>query len=166
MSFEKVLRRLTGRPTAPDPSPAVAAVDDIAETSLTAAPDPSPAAAVDDIAEEDAPAPLPADAEPAPPVVDDELEASPPLECTEREVQRWNDEWLAYLKTEWPWQLAPYTQYPDTPPLPDSPLALLKLAFDFGWDWKIPLSLYCDREALEGKRVMEVGCGCGNMGKL
>lgn len=94
------------------------------------------------------------------------MEASPPLQCTEREVQRWNDEWLSYLKTEWPWQLAPHTEYANTPPLPDSPLDMLTLTFGLAWGWDIPLNLYCDREALEGKRVMEVGCGCGNMGKL
>jgi SAM-dependent methyltransferase len=102
-------------------------------------------------------------APPVPPAVaDDELEASPPLECTEREIQRWNGEWLEYLRQEWPWQLAPYTDYPDKPPLPGSPLEMLKLRFGYGWD----LNLYCDREALEGKRVMEMGCGCGNMGKV
>ena len=93
---------------------------------------------------------------------DDALEASPPLECTEREVQRWNDEWLAYLRTEWELQLTPYTAYPDKPPLPGSPFELLKLRLGHGW----PIALYCDREALEGRRVMEMGCGCGNLGKL
>lgn len=93
---------------------------------------------------------------------DDELEASPPLECTEREIQRWNDEWFAYLRQEWRHQLTPYTDYPDKPPLPDSPLALLDLRLGHGG----ALSLYADREALEGRRVMEMGCGCGNLGKL
>jgi SAM-dependent methyltransferase len=92
----------------------------------------------------------------------DELEASPPLECTEREIERWNAEWFEYLKVEWPYQLARYTEYPNTPPLPDSPLEVLKLTFGYAWD----LNLYCDKEALAGKRVMEMGCGCGNMGKL
>ncbi|MBW8877102.1 MAG: class I SAM-dependent methyltransferase [Acidobacteria bacterium] len=92
----------------------------------------------------------------------DELEALPPFQCTEQEVQRWNDEWLQYLRSEWEFQLAPYTAYPDKPPLPDSPLDLMKLSFGFGW----PIALYCDREALEGRRVMEMGCGCGNLGKL
>jgi SAM-dependent methyltransferase len=107
------------------------------------------------------PVPIP----PPPPetdLSDDELEASPPLECTEREIERWNTEWFEYLKREWPYQLAPYTEYPNTPPLPDSPLEVLKLTFGYAWD----LNLYCDREALAGKRVMEMGCGCGNMGKL
>lgn len=92
----------------------------------------------------------------------DELEASPPLECTEREIERWNAEWFEYLKVEWPYQFARYTEYPNTPPLPDSPLEVLKLTFGYAWD----LNLYCDKEALAGKRVMEMGCGCGNMGKL
>jgi SAM-dependent methyltransferase len=93
---------------------------------------------------------------------DDELEASPPLACSEREVQRWNEEWLAYLGREWEYQLAPHTAYPDTPPLPASPLGMLELGFGFGW----PIALYCDGEALAGRRVMEMGCGCGNLGKL
>jgi hypothetical protein len=39
-------------------------------------------------------------APPAPPdTPGDALATSPPLDCTEREVQRWNDEWLAYLRT-------------------------------------------------------------------
>ena len=42
----------------------------------------------------------------------DELEASPPLECTPDEVERWNAEWLAYLGREWQQQLAPHTAYP------------------------------------------------------
>jgi SAM-dependent methyltransferase len=92
----------------------------------------------------------------------DELAASPPFECSEREVQRWNDEWLAYLRTEWEAQLTPYTAYPDKPPLPDSALALLDHQIRKGW----PLALYCDRDDLEGRRVMEMGCGCGNLGKL
>lgn len=103
-------------------------------------------------------------AQPASPVA--EIEPPPLLQCTEHEVERWNGEWLAYLKGEWPWQLASYTEYPDTPPLPDSPLAMMDLHFGLDWEWNIPWSLYCDREALEGRRVMEVGCGCGNLGKL
>jgi hypothetical protein len=106
------------------------------------------------------PTPSPAGAEPG------ELASSPPLQCTEREIERWNGEWLAYLKGEWPWQLARYTEYPDTPPLPDSPIEMMDLHFGFAWAWNIPWSLYCDREALEGKRVMEMGCGCANLGKL
>ena len=101
-------------------------------------------------------------APPPPPAEGDELEASPPLECTEREIERWNAEWFEYLKREWEYQLAPHTAYPDRPPLPASPLGLLHLRLGHGW----PLSLYCDRDALEGRRVMEMGCGCGNLGKL
>ncbi|HEX6900108.1 MAG TPA: class I SAM-dependent methyltransferase [Thermoanaerobaculia bacterium] len=103
-----------------------------------------------------------ATAPPPPPPAGDELEASPPLECTQREVQRWNDEWLAYLRSEWELQLTPYTDYPDKPPLPDSAIDLLKLRLGHGW----PIALYCDRDALEGRRVLEMGCGCGNLGKL
>jgi len=103
-------------------------------------------------------------AAPPPPAVpaDDELEASPPLACTEREIQRWNDEWLAYLGREWEAQLTPWTAYPGKPPLPESALGMLDFRIPPGW----PLSLYCRREDLAGRRVMEMGCGCGNLGKL
>jgi SAM-dependent methyltransferase len=99
---------------------------------------------------------------PPSPSPDDELAASPPFECSAREIQRWNDEWLAYLRAEWEHQLTPYTAYPSRPPLPAAPLDLLQLQLGAGW----PIALYCDRDALEGKRVMEMGCGCGNLGKL
>ncbi len=92
----------------------------------------------------------------------DELPVSPPEACTGREIDRWNAEWIEYLKREWELQLTPHTDYPDRPPLPASPVALLKLHLGHGW----PLALYADREALEGRRVMEMGCGCGNLGKL
>jgi SAM-dependent methyltransferase len=39
---------------------------------------------------------------------------------------------------------------------------MLKLQLGHGW----PIALYCDPDALEGQRVMEMGCGCGNLGKL
>lgn len=105
-----------------------------------------------------------APAAPPPPLPpeNDELEASPPLECTEGEVQRWNDEWLAYLRDEWEVQLAHYTEYPEKPPLPGSARALIDFEIRPGW----PISLYCDPDALAGRRVMEMGCGCGNLGKM
>jgi len=92
----------------------------------------------------------------------DELPVSPPGECTQEEIERWNAEWIEYLKREWELQLTPYTDYPDKPPLPDSALGLLHLRLGHGW----PIALYADRDALEGRRVMEMGCGCGNLGKL
>jgi SAM-dependent methyltransferase len=92
----------------------------------------------------------------------DALEPSPPLACSEQEIQRWNAEWFEYLKGEWQRQLTPYSAYPATPPLPDSPLDLLQLRLGYG----PPLEVYCDRDALAGRKVMELGCGCGNLGKL
>lgn len=86
----------------------------------------------------------------------------PALDCTPEAVQRWNDEWIEYLRREWPHQLAPWSDYPDTPPLPAEPRDLLGLGLGHGG----PLSLYCDADALTGCRVMELGCGCGNLGKL
>jgi len=88
-------------------------------------------------------------------------EASPLLQCSDADVERWNDEWLAYLRREWQYQLTPHTELTEKPPLPADPLDLVHLSV--GLRWK--LSLYCDRDALEGRRVMELGCGCGNLGK-
>jgi SAM-dependent methyltransferase len=93
---------------------------------------------------------------------DDAHRPSPPAECTPAETQRWNDEWLAYLRAEWQWQLVPHTAYPLTPALPADPKGLLALQLGYGG----PLSLYCDADALAGRRVLEMGCGCGNLGKL
>ena len=93
---------------------------------------------------------------------DDALPVVPPLECGEREIHRWNEEWIEYLRAEWPHQLMPYSAYPLTPPVPAEPRALLELRLGYGG----PLSLYCDANALAGRRVMEMGCGCGNLGKL
>ncbi len=47
------------------------------------------------------------------------------------------------------------------PLLPQDPGALI--SFKIGNS--PPLSLYCDADRIEGKRLMEVGCGCGNLGK-
>jgi len=99
---------------------------------------------------------------PPPPLEGDELEASPPLECTEREIQRWNAEWFEYLQREWDRQLNPYTLYPDKPPLPESPHDLIHLKLGYG----PALALYAVRDVNEGKRLMVMGCGCGNLGKL
>jgi ubiquinone/menaquinone biosynthesis C-methylase UbiE len=93
---------------------------------------------------------------------DDALEPLPPLECTAEEVERWNGEWLAYLAREWQQQLTPHTAYPGRPPLPATAREMLAFRVDGAW----PLALYCDPDALEGRRVMEMGCGCGNLGKL
>src|SRR4051812_27722934 len=84
----------------------------------------------------------------APPLPEsDELEAVPPLACTAREVERWNAEWIEYLKGEWEVQLTPYTVYPDKPPLPESPLDLIHLRLGYG----PALAVYCRREDLEGR---------------
>lgn len=43
----------------------------------------------------------------------------------ERQTDRWNREWLAYLANGWSDQLAPASDYPGRPPLPADPLELL-----------------------------------------
>jgi hypothetical protein len=95
------------------------------------------------------------------PPEDDIHEVSPPLECTPSEIERWNNEWLEYLRREWNKQLTPSTEVVDKPALPDDPMGLLDLSLYPGWK----LGLYCDRDALEDRAVMEMGCGCGNLGK-
>lgn len=92
---------------------------------------------------------------------DDQHQVAPLMACSQQDVDRWNAEWLQYLSREWERQFTPYTQIPDRPPLPRDPLDLLDLSLGPGWS----LALYCDADALEGKRVMELGCGCGNLGK-
>jgi 2-polyprenyl-3-methyl-5-hydroxy-6-metoxy-1,4-benzoquinol methylase len=82
------------------------------------------------------------------------------IKYSDTEIERWDKEWLNYLLREYPWQLASYKAYTNTPPLPDNPLDLLDLK------WGLPLLLFCHKEAIEGKAIMEMGCGAGNMGKL
>ena len=92
---------------------------------------------------------------------DDIREVPPPLECTQAEIDRWNEEWIEYLGREWMHQFIPHDQLPQKPPLPDDPMDMLRLSVSPGWE----LGLYCDRDALEDKVVMEMGCGCGGLAK-
>jgi len=92
----------------------------------------------------------------------DDLAAVSPLACGPAEVERWNREWLDYLGREWEIQLSPHTAYPGRPPLPALARELIDLQLGYG----PPLELYCDREAIEGRSLLELGCGCGNLGKL
>jgi SAM-dependent methyltransferase len=92
---------------------------------------------------------------------DDVHEVGSLLECSPEDVERWNAEWLSYLSREWPLQLTPHTALPDKPPLPEDPMEMIHVRVAPGWN----LAIYCDRDALEGQKVMELGCGCGNLGK-
>lgn len=83
------------------------------------------------------------------------------VEYSSAEIRGWEEKWTGYLLNEYEWQLAPYSRYPDTPPLPDNPADLIGLSLG----WGPLLSLYCDKEAILGKSLMELGCGCGNLGK-
>jgi SAM-dependent methyltransferase len=91
---------------------------------------------------------------------DDVYEQAPPFRVRQRDIRRWNHEWARYLKNGWERFLSHHTDYP-TPTLPADPVALTPLQFA-----DLPLELYCDRDAIAGKRVMELGCGCGTVGKL
>jgi len=86
----------------------------------------------------------------------------PPWKCKAKDIKRWNKEWSRYLLRGFDIHLAPHTDYPDSPNLPDNPMDLVDLSLG----WGPPLVLYCHRDAIKGKRIMELGCGCGNMGKL
>ena len=80
----------------------------------------------------------------------------------ETEVERWDREWLTYLAREYPQQLAHHSAYPDRPELPEEPLDMLEVCVG---NWGV-LMLYAPGSAICNKRVMEFGCGCGNLGKL
>jgi SAM-dependent methyltransferase len=81
---------------------------------------------------------------------------------TDAEIERWDREWASYLVREYKFQLLPHTAYPEKPPLPDSCEGVFNLSLGAG----PPLSLYCHGAAVRDKNVMEMGCGCGNLGKL
>lgn len=78
------------------------------------------------------------------------------------EMERWDREWLSYLSREYPYQLAPYTAYPNRPELPEDPLQMIDVSMD-GW---ATLLVYAPGSAIRDKQVMEFGCGRGNLGKL
>lgn len=92
---------------------------------------------------------------------EDRYETASSGRADSNDVERWNAEWLAYLSREWKIQFTPHTDLPLTPPLPENPLDLI--ALQLAEDWT--LGLYCNRDALENRRTMELGCGCGNLGK-
>ncbi len=99
---------------------------------------------------------------PADPDDDVFVPVSPRL-CRDEDVQRWNDEWLVYLRDVWPSALEPYTAFPNPPPpLPATAREVLAHRVRPTFEWL----LYCDPDALLGRRVMELGCGCGGLGKL
>ncbi len=87
------------------------------------------------------------------------------LTYSAEEVDRWNREWLTnYMIREFREQLTSHTAFPHRPALPEDPLQVLE--FDLGSGWPSRLRLFCHGSALEGKSVLEMGCGCGNLGKL
>jgi SAM-dependent methyltransferase len=93
---------------------------------------------------------------------DDAFDATGPFQSAERDIKRWNQEWLRYLGKGWPRYLAHHSDYPETPKLSDDPAGQIKLSLGA----HSPLEVYCDRDALTGKRVLELGCGVGLLGKL
>lgn len=95
---------------------------------------------------------------------EDYVEPVPPFECTHADIERWNAEWVRYLGREWRHQLLHYSMYPLNPEFPENAIDALQLRLSDTGPGK--LSVYCDRSDLVDKRVMEMGCGCGNMGKL
>ncbi len=92
---------------------------------------------------------------------DDDWTPSPPSACSPADVERWNKEWLRYLGREFENQLRPHTAYVGKPPLPAQAIDVV--------DHEVgprKLHVYVEPDALEGKKVMELGCGCGHLGKL
>jgi SAM-dependent methyltransferase len=93
---------------------------------------------------------------------DDAYEESPPFQAKLRDIRRWNQEWSRYIGKGWERYLAHHKEYPETPKLPKDPEGLIDLKLGP----HSPLEIYCDRADIEGKRVLELGCGCGTLGKL
>lgn len=89
-------------------------------------------------------------------------DGTPFLACAPGDVERWNKEWLRYLEAQFPYNLTPHSTYPETPPLPADPLSML----DHTLGASHPLAVYAHREWIEDRALLEVGCGCGNLGKL
>jgi SAM-dependent methyltransferase len=87
---------------------------------------------------------------------------APFLPCSDEDVERWNKEWLHYLGREYATQLTPYTDYGEPAPLPDSPLAMI----DHTLGTSNPFAIYAHREWIADRALLEVGCGCANLGKL
>jgi hypothetical protein len=92
----------------------------------------------------------------------DTVRVVPPFESAQEDTDRWNEEWLRYLAREWPAQLRRHSEISGKPPLPDNPIEMI----DFRIDDSPRMALFCHREDLEGRFVMEMGCGCGNLGKV
>lgn len=78
------------------------------------------------------------------------------------EVERWDREWLNYLLTQYPQQLAPFHAYPDRPELTEDSVRTIDLSVGNGG----ALLVYAPVSAIRDKVIMEFGCGCGNLGKL
>ncbi len=93
---------------------------------------------------------------------DDAYEFTPPAECRDEDTERWNQEWLRYLRRLWPMYLAHHGEFVGRPALPETAMGMLDLRIGK----HSPLGLYCDREWIEGKALMEMGCGPGDLGKL
>jgi 2-polyprenyl-3-methyl-5-hydroxy-6-metoxy-1,4-benzoquinol methylase len=94
-------------------------------------------------------------------------EPKPELEeYSAAEIEKWDREWLSYLLAEYQCQLASFREYPVTPPLPENPVDMINVAIiNLSLGWGPPLSIYCHREAIMGKALMELGCGAGALGK-
>ena len=82
-------------------------------------------------------------------------------EYSAEEIEKWDREWLSYLLSEYQDQLASYKCYPAKPRLPLYPEDLINLSLGYGHRFYA----YCHREAISRKKVMELGCGAGNLGK-
>jgi SAM-dependent methyltransferase len=84
------------------------------------------------------------------------------LTYSEAEVERWDREWLNYIYHGYRVHFTPYTAYPDRPELPEDPLKVIQVCVGR----ETNLHVYAHGSAIQGKSIMEFGCGTGQLGRL
>jgi SAM-dependent methyltransferase len=98
-----------------------------------------------------------------PPSPEDEIAEQWFLPVSDAEIEAANAVWFRErLPTDFDALLSHHSELAPLAAIPDDPLAMLDLRPRQGASFGI----YCDSRAIVGKKVMELGCGCGGFGKL